>query len=123
AEDRERSSMYAAERKRHALQTSASSVEEFLRSLAQEAEVSRGERASLARMAQLTQKTNQFNLTTKRYSETQLDALLSSAEHAVFSLRVRDRFGDHGLVGLAIVRFLAESAELDSFLLSCRVLS
>src|SRR5581483_1104013 len=78
--------------------------------------------ASLARISQLTQKTNQFNLTTKRYTEQQISELASSPDHEVFSIRVRDRFGDHGLVGVAITRDSAEAYEIDTFLLSCRVI-
>jgi FkbH-like protein len=122
-EDRQRSNMYAAERSRAALQSSTASLPDFLHSLAQTADVARGDRASLARMAQLTQKTNQFNLTTRRYGEAELAELLQSSRHLVLSIAVRDRFGDHGLVGVAIVQLAEQSAELDTFLLSCRVLS
>jgi FkbH-like protein len=74
----------------------------------------------LVRAAQMTQKTNQFNLTTRRYDVTDLARFLRSREHAVLMLEYRDRFGDEGSVALAIVD-LAE-ARIDTFLTSCRVI-
>jgi FkbH-like protein len=77
--------------------------------------------AILKRAAQLTQKTNQFNLTTRRYNEEQLAQLIAPRWRA-FALRARDRFGDSGLVGFAILQFEGGVAEIDTFLLSCRVI-
>jgi FkbH-like protein len=76
--------------------------------------------ARLVRAAQMTQKTNQFNLTTRRYDVTDLTRFVESAEHAVLMLDYRDRFGDEGSVALAIVD-LAEG-RIDTFLTSCRVI-
>ena len=78
--------------------------------------------ATLARISQLTQKTNQFNLTTRRYSEQQISDLAARPGCQVISLRVCDRFGDHGLVGAAITQDNGNSCEIDTFLLSCRVI-
>jgi FkbH-like protein len=74
----------------------------------------------LVRAAQMTQKTNQFNLTTRRYGVTDLARFVESPEHAVVLLDYRDRFGDEGSVGLAIVNL--EDARIDTFLTSCRVI-
>ena len=74
----------------------------------------------LVRAAQMTQKTNQFNLTTRRYTVADLARFVGSAEHAVLMLDYRDRFGDEGSVALAIVD-LAQ-AHIDTFLTSCRVI-
>jgi FkbH-like protein len=74
----------------------------------------------LVRAAQMTQKTNQFNLTTRRYDVTDVARFLRSNQHAVVMLEYRDRFGDEGSVALAIVD-LAE-ARIDTFLTSCRVI-
>jgi FkbH-like protein len=73
-------------------------------------------------VAQLTQKTNQFNLTTRRYSEQQIVEMTTSPAWEVYSVRVKDRFGDNGLVGVAITRDVGEICEIDTFLLSCRVI-
>ena len=121
-EDRRRHLYYAAERQRVALEQSVSSREDFLRSLEQEAEIAPVNMMTLARVAQLTQKTNQFNLTTKRYTEQQISELARCPDWRVLSIRVRDRYADNGLVGVAIVHHQGEVSEVDTFLLSCRVI-
>jgi FkbH-like protein len=85
--------------------------------------IERMTRETAERAAQLTQKTNQFNLTTRRYNSAQLLRLAESGEAHVFTVRVRDCYGDNGLTGLAIVRDSARASEIDTFLLSCRVLA
>ena len=122
AEDRERGDYYAAERERADTAGRFHAREDFYRDLRQEAEVSPLTPLTLARVAQLTQKTNQFNLTTRRYTEQQLAEVAARADWSVFSLRLRDRFGDNGLVGVAVARARADAWELDTFLLSCRVI-
>lgn len=122
AEDKERGRQYAEQRVRADLQKQAGSIEEFYESLRQEVEIATVTPMTLARVAQLTNKTNQFNLTTRRYSEQQVQEMAASADHRVWSIKVKDRFGDNGLVGVAIARFAAPVCELDSFLLSCRVI-
>jgi FkbH-like protein len=121
-EDRQRTALYAAERERSRAEQSFTSKEDFYRSLEQEAEIAAVDSSTLARVAQLTQKTNQFNLTTRRYSEEQIKEIAARPGWQVTSLRVRDRYGDHGLVGVAITHDQAEVREIDSFLLSCRVI-
>jgi FkbH-like protein len=121
-EDRERPKYYVAERERIHLEQSSASREDFLRSLRQQAEVAYVSPATLARVAQLTQKTNQFNLTTRRYSEQEISHMTSLPDCQVFSIRVKDRFADNGLVGVAITRDKEAVCEVDTFLLSCRVI-
>jgi FkbH-like protein len=121
-EDRQRGSMYQAQRGREQFEQKLTSREDFYRSLAQEAEVAPLDRSTLARIAQLTNKTNQFNVTTRRYTEQQIAAMAATPGVGCWSLRVRDRFGDNGLVGVAITRTREESCEIDTFLLSCRVI-
>ena len=77
---------------------------------------------TLARVAQLTQKTNQFNLTTRRYTEQQVEQMMASPDWRVWSLRVTDRYADNGLVGVAIASTEGEVCEIDTFLMSCRVI-
>jgi FkbH-like protein len=121
-EDRQRSSYYAAERERKELEQTFSTKEEFYESLAQEAEIALVAPATLTRVAQLTQKTNQFNLTTHRYTEQQISEIAGHSTRGVWSIRVRDCFGDNGLVGVAITHDRDETCEIDTFLLSCRVI-
>jgi FkbH-like protein len=121
-EDRQRGAMYQSQRERQHLEQTITTREDFYRSLQQEAEISPLTRASLGRVAQLTNKTNQFNLTTRRYSEQQIAELADTPGWNCFSLRVRDRFGDNGLVGVAITHQQGDTSEIDTFLLSCRVI-
>jgi FkbH-like protein len=122
AEDAERTRYYADERGRRELQGAAESVEDFLASLQIEVTVEPITAATLARAAQLTQKTNQLNMTTRRYSETELATHLQTPGGGGFVLRSRDRFGDSGIVGLALTRSAAGDWEIDTLLLSCRVI-
>ena len=121
-EDRQRTALYAAERGRSRSEQDIPSKEDFYRSLEQEAEIASSTPAALARISQLTQKTNQFNLTTRRYTEQQISAIASRPGWQVTSLRLRDRYGDHGLVGVAITQDDGDSCEIDTFLISCRVI-
>jgi FkbH-like protein len=122
AEDQQRTSFYVAERERSQVEQTFQTKEDFYRYLEQEAEIAPVLPATLARISQLTQKTNQFNLTTRRYSEPQIAEMAAKPEWQVLSIRVRDRFGDHGLVGVAITRDEKDVCEIDTLLLSCRVI-
>jgi len=122
AEDQQRGEFYAAQRERADLERQVSSKEDFYRSLEQVAEIAPVNGQTLARVAQLTQKTNQFNLTTRRYTEQQVERMMGSPEWRVWSLRVTDRYADNGLVGVAIAKLDGEVCEIDSFLMSCRVI-
>jgi FkbH-like protein len=122
AEDQQRTEMYVAQKQRAGAEQSFQSKEDFFRFLEQEAELEPVSNLTLARIAQLTQKTNQFNLTTRRYTEPQIAEMAKQAEWQIFSIRVRDRFGDHGLVGVAIAHDQGDECEVDTFLLSCRVI-
>jgi len=121
-EDRERSRYYAEERQRRDVQVSSNSIEEFYRSLTMEAEVAEADPQSIPRIAQLTQKTNQFNLTTRRYSEQQIADLTGDPHSRVYYLKSRDRFGNNGIVGVAISKVRGDTCEIDTFLMSCRVI-
>ena len=121
-EDRQRGDYYAAQRDRVELARTVSSKEDFYRSLEQVAEIAPVSPQTLARVSQLTQKTNQFNLTTRRYTEQQIAEMAASPDWRVWCLRVKDRFADNGLVGVSIARFDGRVCEIDSFLMSCRVI-
>lgn len=121
-EDQQRGAIYQAQRDREQLEQTIASREDFYRSLQQEAELAPLTKGNLARVAQLTNKTNQFNLTTRRYTEQQISDLTASPGWECFSLRVRDRFGDNGLVGVAITHLNGDTCEIDTLLLSCRVI-
>jgi FkbH-like protein len=124
-EDRNRNQLYAAQKARQALEAQYSggdSLDQYLADLQMVVEIAPATSLTLPRIAQLTNKTNQFNLTTRRYSEAQIDEMLARGWR-VYSMRVTDRFGDNGLVGVAIVAPVGPDAwELDTLLLSCRVM-
>ena len=122
AEDHQRTFLYGKQRERAQAEQNFQSKEDFYRFLEQEAEIAPASPSTLARIAQLTQKTNQFNLTTRRYTEQQVSAMASRSGWEVLSIRVRDRFADQGLVGVAITRDEDGACEIDTFLLSCRVI-
>jgi FkbH-like protein len=122
-DDKERGRYYAGQRRRGELARAAASLEDFYRSLEQVVEIARVTTETLARAAQLTQKTNQFNLTTRRYSEQELAGLMAESSCDVLCARVRDRYGDNGIVAIAILRMGSDRAcEIDTFLMSCRVI-
>jgi FkbH-like protein len=123
AEDRDRAAMYRLERQRRSLEETAKSPEEFLRSLDMQAEVGIAAEQTIGRIAQLIGKTNQFNLTTRRHTQAEVAAMARDPRHIVAWLRLRDRFGDQGLVVVGIVRCEAPAAEIDTFLMSCRVMN
>ncbi len=122
AEDKARGRYYAEERLRTEFEKKAPSLEEFYRSLEMSAEIGRVSDATLARVAQLTQKTNQFNTTTRRYSEQQIRELAADPAWRIYWIRLADRFGDNGIVGVALSRTEGDTVEIDTFLLSCRVI-
>lgn len=121
-EDRDRGAMYAQQRQRAELQKSATSVEDYYRSLEMSLTIAPVAADTLARAAQLTQKTNQFNMTTRRYSEAEIAAFIAAPDWHAFTVQVRDRFGDNGIVGLMMARHEGDAWRIDTFLLSCRVI-
>ena len=122
AEDRRRGQLYAAENQRRTLQTSATTIEDYYRSLEMVATIGLADEATRQRVAQLTQKTNQFNMTTRRYSEQDIQAFMDDPETHVYWVRVEDRFGDNGIIGVMIARETGDDWALDTFLMSCRVI-
>jgi FkbH-like protein len=121
-EDRKRTEAYLANAKRAAERTAAPSIEAFLAGLRTKILLTRVRDEDLPRAAQLTQKTNQFNLTTRRYTEQELRALQTAPGADVFIASVADKYGDNGKVFVSIVRREGrDTAELDTFLMSCRV--
>jgi FkbH-like protein len=121
-EDKKRGAMYNAEEKRKKLQREITDLESYYKSLEMVVEIRRADDYSIPRIAQLTQKTNQFNCTTRRYSEADISELARSENADVISLRLKDRFGDSGTVGVCILRYASGQATIDTLLLSCRVL-
>lgn len=122
AEDRKRTRMYREEFQRQEIQQRAASFQEFIDSLQLNVDVQPLSEDTLARAAQLTMRTNQFNFTTVRRSESELRALMADARYELRTVSVSDRFGDYGLVGFLIAEATDDALDVDTFLLSCRVL-
>ena len=123
-EDARRTAMYRSEALRRDAAGHFATREDYLRSLQLRIRVHRDNPEHARRVAQLTQKTNQFNLTTIRYTEAEVLRMVSSESQRVLSLEVSDRFGEYGITGVAIYDLRAGGREshIDTLLLSCRVL-
>ncbi|RBM16790.1 methoxymalonyl-ACP biosynthesis protein FkbH [Prauserella sp. PE36] len=122
AEDRERAEAYRTEARRADFRTGFSSLTDYLAELDTRLDIFAPGPADVARLAQLTQRTNQFNLMTLRLDESAVRAALSDADSVVAPIRVRDRFGDHGVVGVVFARRDGGTVLIDNLVMSCRVL-
>ena len=120
--DRERSGQYQANAARETLRGSATDLAGYLRGLQMELVVRPFDQIGLARIVQLINKTNQFNLTTRRYLEPEVSAMMADPIVVTYQMRLLDRFGDNGVIALLIGRRLGRSLEIDTWLMSCRVL-
>ncbi|UCG90657.1 MAG: HAD family hydrolase [Candidatus Heimdallarchaeota archaeon] len=123
-EDLNRSEMYYARRKRQVLEQQIQSIEEFIKSLNIVAKIRYADDLVLPRVTNLLNRTNQFNLTTRRYTDAEIRQMYSNSEkYLIYTLEVVDKFGHEGTVGVAIVKINSEDSYLiDSFLMSCRVI-
>lgn len=124
AEDAKRADMYHEEAARTTFRQEFSNIDEYLKSLEMKACLAQFDEFHIPRIAQLMLRSNQFNLTTKRYSETDCANFMRD-EHSYypFYATLCDTFGDYGLIGIAILRHEGKKALVDSWLMSCRVLS
>ncbi len=122
AEDLTKSEMYIANAERSKLKASFSDIDSFLKSLDMTLAIGAVDEGTINRAAQMTQKTNQFNLTTKRYSDSDIIDMISNNNVRIYIGKVKDRFGDNGITNLCIVNINGEKAEIDEFLMSCRVM-
>jgi FkbH-like protein len=125
AEDKLRNKSYAAEAQRAKVMVTAGTLSDYLTLLEMNISFAPFEPAGRPRIVQLINKTNQFNLTTKRYTEAAVAALEGDADAFTLQVRLRDRFGELGMIAVAICRpdsATAATWELDTWLMSCRVL-
>jgi len=121
-QDAERTKLYQEEANRTILYKSFSSEQDFLSNLEMVSEVHDFNKFNAPRIAQLTQRSNQFNLRTIRYTEADILKLASSNEHKCFAFTLKDKYGEYGLIGILILEKQNESLFIDSFIMSCRVL-
>jgi FkbH-like protein len=123
AEDGARTAFYQANVTRRALQEKAGDLPAYLSALGMVADIRPFDSFTVPRAYQLFQRSNQFNLTTIRYSEAELKAIAQDSDCDTFTLRLRDRLGDNGIVAAVVARAAGEILRVDSWVMSCRVLS
>jgi FkbH-like protein len=124
-DDAKKTEMYKQQFERENSKIAFNSIENYLASLEIELTVVKNDKAHIPRIAQLTQKTNQFNLTTYRYSESQIYHFMADKKHEVYAMFVKDKFGDNGLTGVCIAKEDEKDSKnviLDSLLMSCRII-
>ncbi|MFG3255695.1 HAD-IIIC family phosphatase [Streptomyces sp. NPDC048172] len=121
AEDRLRAGQYRSDAERADLRENTGSMEEYLRGLDVRVEFSPARDHEVARLAQITLRTNQFNLTTRRLQQTDVQRVRETDGSQALAIRARDRFGDNGVVGAVFVRWTEGALWIDNALLSCRV--
>jgi len=122
AEDRQRTDLYRENADRRAVAENATNLDEFLQNLQMCIELFPFDKSNLPRIVQLINKTNQFNLTTRRATERQIQALTEREDCYTQAMRVRDRFGDNGLTGVLFAYEEGQDLRIDTWLISCRVL-
>lgn len=121
-EDVKRNEMYQAETKRKATLQQSVSLEDYLKELNLEVSCCFTNENEIPRVSQLSQRTNQFNLSTIRYTEDEISAIVSDETKQCWSVHVRDKFGDYGLTGMVVTSEMENQLIVESFMLSCRVL-
>lgn len=125
AEDSNRLGMYQDDIKRNKLKASFKDYNEYLKSLEMKAEIQSFVSAYMSRIAQLTNKSNQFNLTTKRYSQSEIEVIADNSDYITLYGRLSDKFGDNGVVSVVIGKIDGEKKKelhIELWLMSCRVL-
>lgn len=121
-EDLDRGKMYFEQKQRTEFEKSITSLDDFLKQLNIKIKIKNANEFTIPRISQLTLKTNQFNLTTHRYQEEEIRRFASDKSTMIGCAQIEDKFGDNGITGVFIVKKEKEIWEIDTFLLSCRVM-
>jgi FkbH-like protein len=119
-EDKMRGNLYVTERLRREEEKNHTKKEDFLRSLSLTLTIYEDDPSAIARLSQMTEKTNQFNIDKRPFSEDEIRAFIESPSYRVFHARLTDKFGDYGIVLLAIAALREKDWHISSFLMSCR---
>jgi FkbH-like protein len=120
--DLQRAEQYREEAQRELTKTHFTNINEYLISLGMEIRLERFNAFNLPRIAQLMQRSNQFNLMTRRYGEAACEAMMSDPSVAPLTVKLADKFGDYGLISVVILKNAGSDLEIDEYLMSCRVL-
>jgi len=121
-DDRQRTAYYQNEKHRSVAKAGFDNYQDFLYSLEMEAEIKCFKPVYLERITQLINKTNQFNLTTKRYTLAEIESVAKNDQHLTLYGRLTDKFGDNGLIAITIGTIKNQQCHIDLWLMSCRVL-
>lgn len=121
-DDLRRTEMYKQNAERSKMQSAFADYGEYLDSLQMKAAIEDFSPMNLTRVTQLTNKSNQFNLTTRRYTQSEMEAVFKSPDHIRLCGRLEDKFGDNGIVSVIIGRIDGETLDIELWLMSCRVL-
>lgn len=120
--DLQRADQYREEAQRELTRTHFTNINDYLGSLGMEIRLERFNAFNLPRIAQLIQRSNQFNLMTRRYGEAACEAMMSDPAVAPLTVKLADKFGDYGLISIVILKNAGSDLEIDEYLMSCRVL-
>jgi FkbH-like protein len=122
ADDMNRNKFYSDNQERAKEQSVFGNYQDFLYSLDMEAEIKPFQNVYIERITQLINKTNQFNLTTKRYTVTEIESITASENFIPLYGKLKDKFGDNGLISIVIAEIVEGKCTIDTWLMSCRVL-
>ncbi|MFC2107375.1 HAD-IIIC family phosphatase [Bacteroidota bacterium] len=121
-EDIEKTKQYKAQTQRNIEMNKHQSLVDYLSNIGIELTIKENDSSQIPRISQITQKTNQFNLTTKRYTEKQIEDFINDKKTNVISVSVKDKFGESGLTAVIIAKEDNNQVEIDSFIMSCRIM-
>jgi FkbH-like protein len=122
-EDKKRGEMYYHQKQRNELKNETTDLEKYLEKLETKVTIKKVDQTNIPRISQLTMKTNQFNLTTKRYSEEDIKNMVNDSKIKVVYAQVEDKFGDNGITSTYIIKSKnKKECYIDTFLLSCRII-
>lgn len=121
-EDEQRTQQYQEEAQRAVVQKLCVNEDEFLSNLNMQSVVKPFDKFSIPRVSQLTQRSNQFNLRTVRYTEDEISAIANSDEYITLDFTLEDKYGDYGLISVIILKKQSDALFIDTWIMSCRVL-
>lgn len=122
AEDSNKTQMYQSDAKRKREKANSLNLDDYIARLGISVDIHRMKPEELDRVTQLCNKTNQFNLTTKRYTKSEIEKIAAQEDNAVYVVHTRDKYGDNGIVSVMIICGEENTARIDTFLMSCRVM-
>ncbi len=121
-EDKKKTEMYFSASKRSEAKKACNNIDDYIKSLEISLDIHEMREDEIARVAQLCGKTNQFNLTTKRYTESDIKAMFEASDYDIFVTYVSDKYGNDGLTSVLILKKESKQISIDTFLMSCRVM-